>query len=187
MTTADPERRPPEVAWYSQSVEQTVERLQVDPATGLSADEAVRRLAVQGENLIPASQGRTLAHMFVGQFANFMILVLSAAAVVSGILGEVIDAIAILVILLVNAVIGVVQEYRAERAIAALKEMAAPEARVLREGRVLSVPAREVVSGDVVLLEAGNIVPADLRLFEVAELQTDESALTGDSIGIISV
>ena len=181
MSTPGKQHAPQEIAWHCQSAGQTVDRLQVNPTTGLSTGEARERLAQQGENLIPEGKGRTLLNMLVGQFTDFMILVLAVAAVVSGILGEVIDAIAILVILLVNAVIGVVQEYRAEQAIAALKEMAAPEARVLRDGRVLSVPARKVVRGDVVLLEAGNVVPADLRLVEVAELQADESALTGES------
>jgi Ca2+-transporting ATPase len=185
VAATDTPRRPQETLWHCQSVAQTVERLQLDTSTGLSAQEARRRLAVQGENLIPESRGRTVLHMLVGQFTNFMILVLLAAALVSGLLGELIDAFAILVILLVNAVIGVVQEYRAERAIAALRELAAPEASVLRDGRVQSVPAREVVSGDVVLLEAGNVVPADLRLFDVAELQTDESALTGESTPVL--
>jgi len=115
------------------------------------------------------------------QFADVMILVLLAAAVISGFIGDPQDTIAILVIVLLNAVIGTVQEYRAERAVAALREMAAPEARVLRDGELVNLPASGLVTGDVVQLEAGNVVPADLRLLEGEELAADESALTGES------
>jgi Ca2+-transporting ATPase len=113
-----------------------------------------------------------------------MILVLIAAAVVSGIIGDPQDAAAIVVIVLLNAVIGAVQEYRAERAVAALREMAAPEARVRREGHVRTIPATEVVPGDILLLEAGGIGAADVRLLEAADLRLDESALTGESTAV---
>ncbi|HJW81540.1 MAG TPA: HAD-IC family P-type ATPase, partial [Acidiferrobacterales bacterium] len=112
------------------------------------------------------------------------IMVLLAAAVVSGIIGDVTDTVVILVIVVLNAVIGFVQEYRAEAAIAALRQMAAPVARVLRDGRSHSIPAQELVPGDIVLLDAGAVVPADLRLLEVAELQTQEAALTGESAAV---
>ncbi len=110
-----------------------------------------------------------------------MIVVLLLAALISGFIGEPQDTIAILVIVLLNAIIGAIQEYRAERAVAALREMAAPEAHVLRDDQVVTLPAVELVPGDIVMLEAGNVVPADLRLLEVEELQADESALTGES------
>ncbi|MEN8176448.1 MAG: HAD-IC family P-type ATPase, partial [Pseudomonadota bacterium] len=167
--------------WHAQSSQAAAERLGVDPGLGLGPGEAAQRIETHGRNRIQESGRRTLAQMFIGQFADFMILVLLAAALVSGLVGEPGDTIAILVIVVLNAVIGVVQEYRAERAIAALKLMAAPDARVLRAGRVIGIAATEVVPGDVVLLEAGNVVPADLRLFETAELQVDESVLTGES------
>jgi Ca2+-transporting ATPase len=148
---------------------------------GLTTTAAQQRLRSQGPNTIPGKRHRSLAVMLLGQFTDFMILVLLAAAVISGFIGEPQDTIAILVIVLLNAVIGAVQEFRAERAVAALREMAAPEAHVLRDGEAVTLAAAELVPGDVVLLDAGNIVPADLRLLEIAELQADESALTGES------
>ena len=122
--------------------------------------------------------------MFLDQFKDFMIMVLIAAAAVSGIIGELIDTIAIVVIVILNAIIGFVQEYRAEKAMKALKEMAAPVALTLRDGDRVSITASELVPGDVVLLEAGKIVPADIRLTESAQLKIEEAALTGESIPV---
>jgi Ca2+-transporting ATPase len=150
-------------------------------AEGLTGEEAVPRLQEHGPNAIPGKRRRSLPVMLLGQFTDFMIIVLLMAALISGFIGEPQDTIAILVIVLLNAIIGAVQEYRAERAVAALREMAAPDARVLRDAATVIMPAAELVPGDVVLLETGNIVPADLRLLEVGELQVDESALTGES------
>ena len=122
--------------------------------------------------------------MLLDQFTDFMILVLLVAAVISGAIGDVKDTLAIVVIVVLNAVIGFVQEFRAERAMAALKQMAAGNARVVRGDEVLTVPATELVPGDLVLLEAGNVVPADLRLIEVAQLRMDEALLTGESVTV---
>jgi Ca2+-transporting ATPase len=148
---------------------------------GLTNAAARQRLRQYGANTIPGKRHRSPAAMLLGQFADFMILVLLAAAVISGFIGELQDTIAILVIVLLNAIIGAVQEFRAERAVAALQEMAAPAARVLRNSEVITLAAADLVPGDVVLLEAGNVVPADLRLLEITKLQADESALTGES------
>jgi Ca2+-transporting ATPase len=148
---------------------------------GLTTAEAQQRLRLQGPNSIPGKRRRSMAVMLLGQFTDFMILVLLGAALISGLIGDPQDTIAILVIVLLNAVIGAVQEYRAERAVAALREMATPEAHVLRDGKTIALTAVELVPGDVVLLETGSIVPADLRLLEIAELQMDESSLTGES------
>ena len=170
----------PPVAWHTVEVDEAL--LQLDSSvTGLTTEEAQRRLAEQGLNILPEGRHRSLIVMLVGQFTDFMIVVLLLAALISGFVGELQDTIAILVIVLLNAIIGTVQEFRAERAVAALREMAAPEAHLLRDGRAVTLAASELVPGDVVLLEAGNIVPADLRLLEVEELQADESALTGES------
>ena len=114
--------------------------------------------------------------MILDQFADVMILILLAAAVIAGVMGEAADTIAILVIVLLNATIGFVQEYRAEKAVAALRQMAAPSARVRRQGEIRELPAHELVPGDVVLLEAGNVVPADLRLVDVARLRSRSCA-----------
>jgi Ca2+-transporting ATPase len=122
--------------------------------------------------------------MFFEQFADFMIVVLLIAAVISGLVGEAQDTIAIIVIVIVNAAIGFIQEYRAERAMEALQAMAAPTATVFRDDRMATIPAAELVPGDVVLLEAGGIVPADLRLIDSSHLRVDESALTGESVPV---
>jgi Ca2+-transporting ATPase len=168
-------------AWHSLTIEETVARLDANPEKGLSAKVAAERLREWGHNALVEGRQRLLIAMFFGQFSDFMILVLLAAAVISGFIGEPMDTIAILVILMLNAVIGAGQEFRAERAVAALRRMAAPQASVLRDGRHQTVDATDLVPGDLVLLESGNLVPADLRLLEAADLQTDESALTGES------
>ena len=166
--------------WHTIGHGDVLSRLDSVPE-GLSPAEARQRLLNHGPNLIPGARHRSLPLMLLGQFTDFMILVLLAAALISGFIGEPQDTIAILVIVLLNAIIGAVQEFRAERAVAALREMAAPEAQVMRGGEAMTLPAAELVPGDIVLLEAGNVVPADLRLLEAAELQADESALTGES------
>ncbi len=168
-------------AWHCLPADEAVARLGTDAEAGLDPDEAARRLGEVGPNLVAQGRRRSLAAMLLGQFADFMILVLLGAAAVSGLVGEPQDTIAILVIVVLNAVIGAVQEHRAERAVAALRRMAAPEAQVRRGGELLTCPARNLVPGDLVLLEAGNVVPADLRLLRGADLQNDESALTGES------
>ena len=167
--------------WHLLEPGQALAQLASDPQSGLSEAEAAARLAKTGPNAITEERHRSLVAMVLSQFADFMILVLLAAAAVSGVIGEPQDTIAILVILLVNAVIGAAQEYRAQRAVAALRRLAAPEARTLRGGEIVALPAADLVPGDHVVLEAGNLVPADLRLLEVHDLQTDESTLTGES------
>ncbi len=167
--------------WHTLDTETVAQRLTVDPATGLDEAQVSRRRARTGENRITERRRRGPLRMLLDQFLDFMILVLIAAALVSGIVGEPQDAIAILVIVLLNAIVGLVQEYRAERAVAALLLLAAPEARVKRSGSTSVVPAHELVPGDIVMLDAGNAVPADLRLLEVQALAADESTLTGES------
>jgi Ca2+-transporting ATPase len=169
------------VAWHALAPTAAAERLGVDPRIGLSAAEAGTRLARHGPNLLRETPPRGAARMLLDQFADFMIGVLIVAAVVSGVVGEAKDTLAIVVIVVLNAVVGFVQEYRAERAMAALKQLAAANAAVCRDGERSVIPAADVVPGDVVLLEAGNKVPADLRLVEAARLKVDESLLTGES------
>lgn len=170
--------------WHALSAPDLAQRLTVDPLVGLSAGEAARRIAQYGLNEIRERPPRLLWRMFLDQFTDFMILVLIAAAIISGIIGEPPDAIAIVVIVLLNGVIGFVQEYRAERAVAALKLLAASTARVRRGGQVTEISALQLVPGDVVLLEAGNVMPADLRLIETVHLKVDESPLTGESVPV---
>ena len=177
------EERPEATAWHALSGRAAVEQLRTDAAQGLGAAEAAARLEKQGPNQVAEGRRRSLLTLLLSQFRDFMILVLLAAAVVSGVVGEPQDTVAILVIVLLNAVIGAVHEYRAERAVAALRAMAAPAARVVRDGTRMSVESVRLVPGDLVELEAGDVVPADLRLLQAAELLTDESALTGESQG----
>ncbi|HSH43243.1 MAG TPA: cation-translocating P-type ATPase [Arenicellales bacterium] len=167
-------------AWHTLDTDDALRRLESNPR-GLTAEEARRRLREHGRNVLPQARRRSLAGLLLDQFKDFMILVLLAAAVISGFIGEVQDTIAIIVIVLLNATIGAVQALRAEHALAALRRMSAPDARVLRDGGVVTVPAAELVTGDVVTVEAGDVVPADLRLLETEDLETDESALTGES------
>jgi len=168
-------------AWHSRSIAETLAALETR-AGGLSASEAAARLATHGPNELVEKSKRTLLAMFLDQFKDFMIVVLIAAAVLAGFLGEVADTIAIVVIVVLNAALGFTQEYRAEKAMAALKKMAASLATVVRGGVPASIPAAGLVPGDVVHLEAGNVVPADLRLAETATLRIEEAALTGESV-----
>ena len=171
--------------WHTLSAEHLGRKLKCEFDQGLDNSEARRRLGQHGPNQLKDSGRRPLWHLMLKQFSDFMILVLLAAALISGFIGELVDTIAILVIITLNAVIGAVQEFRAERAIAALKAMAAPTARVRREGRLQVLPSAELVPGDLILLDAGEVVPADLRLLEGAELELNESMLTGESGGIV--
>ena len=172
--------------WHQQSTQAALDTLRTS-VEGLTTTEAERRLYEHGLNVLVEGKRRTSLEMFFDQFRDFMIIVLLAAAVVSGLIGEAKDTIAIMAIVILNAVIGFVQEYRAERAMEALKAMAAPAAVVLRNGGRAVIPASDVVPGDVVILEAGAIVPADLRLLEMAQLRIDEAALTGESVPVEKV
>ena len=172
------------ILWHLLSPDEVATQLAVDPDAGLTTEEAARRIVQHGLNEIRERPPRQLWRMFLDQFTDFMILVLIGAGIISGIIGEPPDAIAIVVIVLLNGVIGFVQEYRAERAVAALKLLAATTALVRRGGQVTELSALQLVPGDVVLLEAGNVMPADLRLIETVQLKVDESPLTGESVPV---
>ncbi|MDO9462704.1 MAG: HAD-IC family P-type ATPase, partial [Deltaproteobacteria bacterium] len=169
--------------WHQKKIDEVIEDLG-SSLKGLSPEEVEKRLQEYGPNELKEKKKKTVFMMFLDQFKDFMILVLMAAAVISGIIGEPSDTIAIVVIVVLNAVIGFVQEYRAEKAMAALKKMAAPTATVIRNGMPENIPASQLVPGDVVLLEAGKVVPADLRLTEAAQLKVEEAALTGESVPV---
>ncbi len=166
--------------WHYLDTDKALELLGAQP-DGLSAQENALRLAKYGPNELQGKKKKPAWLLFAGQFKDFMILILILAAVVSGLVGELADTLIILIIVFLNAVVGFIQEYRAEQALEALKKMAVLTAEVLREGRAQSVPAGALTPGDMVLLEAGNAVPADLRLIETHSLRIDESALTGES------
>ncbi len=172
--------RPKSKDWHSQSSEDVLTQLG-SSAAGLSAQEAAQRLATDGANEIKEGKRISPVQIFLGQFKSILIWILVAAGVVSGVLGEMVDAIAILAIVVLNAVIGFYQEFNAEKSIAALKKMTAPQAKVRRDGQVTSIPASGIVAGDILTLEAGDMVAADARLMEAASLKCIESALTGES------
>jgi len=172
------------VTFHDISIEQAADLLDTDLERGLSEEEARSRTAEFGFNELAERPRPGFWQMLLDQFNNFLVIILIAAAVISLLLGEIEEAAAILAIVVLNAILGVVQERRAEEALAALKKMAAPEARVLRGGHRVTVPARELVPGDVVFLEAGNYVPADLRLVESVNLRIDEASLTGESVAV---
>lgn len=174
-----------EVAWHSRTVDEVLEVQQVDPEIGLSADEAARRLAEYGPNQLFEIERPSAAAIILRQFASFLTILLVVAAVASGfLLGEWIDAGAITAIVLLNAVIGFVQEYRAASALAALQALTSPTAAVIRSGQEQEIEGSTVVPGDVLMLAAGDRVGADGRLVVTRDLEMDESTLTGESLPV---
>lgn len=173
------------IKWSSLSINQLTQQLDTDPEKGLTSDESASRLSEYGPNVITEGKRRSLGAIFFKQFQDVMILVLLAAALISGLIGDTIDTIVIIVIVALNAIIGAAQEFRAERAMASLKMMAAPTAQVKRQGVIDEIPAEGLVPGDVVLLQAGDVVAADMRLIENADLSMNESLLTGESTPVL--
>jgi Ca2+-transporting ATPase len=174
----------PAEAWHSQPVDAVAHRLGTRLAEGLSPAEAARRLAEQGPNELRAAPRPPFWRLVLEQFTNFVVIILIVASAISAFNGEWVEAAAILAIVVLNAVIGVVQETRAEEALAALKKLAAPNALVVRGAERATVPSRELVPGDVVMLEDGNYIPADVRLVESINLRIEEAALTGESMPV---
>jgi Ca2+-transporting ATPase len=171
------------MSWHQRTVDDAIGELNTS-FNGISSEEAQKRLLQYGPNELGEKQRKTALMMFLDQFRDFMILVLVAAALISGFIGELSDTIAIIVIVVLNAVVGFIQEYRAEKAMAALKKMAAPSATVMRNNLPETIPASRLVPGDMVMLEAGKIVPADMRLIEATHLKVEEAALTGESVPV---
>ena len=170
--------------WHQLDIATTVQTLNTNQETGLTDGEAQTRIAQYGHNELIERGIKSPWRILLEQLAEPMVLILIAAAVVSGVLGEFADVIVILLIVIVNAVIGVTQEYRAEQAIAALKKLAVPTVKVRRNGQPQSISSRDLVPGDIVRLEAGDFVPADGRILESANLRIEEAALTGESEAI---
>jgi Ca2+-transporting ATPase len=168
--------------WFTKSREEVLKEFAVDPAAGLSSEEAQYRLAKYGENKLKGKPKKGLAALFFAQLQDMLIYVLLGATVITVLIGEYVDAIIILSVVVLNAVIGVVQEFKAEKAIEALQKMTTPKAVVRRDGEVKEINSEEVVPGDIVIIDAGRYVPADLRLIESVNLQIEESALTGESV-----
>jgi Ca2+-transporting ATPase len=170
--------------WHTLGTEDVSKILTTDCETGLSAREARRRLTRYGPNRLLEKAKKPKWRIFLQQFQDFMVMVLLAATAISALLGEVADSIAIAAIVLINAILGYIQEAKAEASLAALKQLAAPRTRVVRDGRVLTVRAEELVPGDLVEIESGDRIPADLRLTTASSLATNESPLTGESLPV---
>lgn len=166
--------------WHTSTIEDVFKELQSD-RDGLSTEEAAKRIQQYGPNQLQEKKKKPGWLLFLMQFKDVMILILMIAAVISAVVGDVKDMIVILIIVIINAIVGFVQEYRAEKAIDALKKMAAANVRVKRNKRVEQIPAAEIVPGDVVLLEAGDMVGADIRIMEIHALKVEEASLTGES------
>ncbi|RRJ63430.1 cation-translocating P-type ATPase [Paenibacillus oralis] len=168
--------------WHTKSREAVLRELQSDPAPGLTSAEAKARLSKYGPNKLKGKPKKSMLSLFLAQLKDMLIYVLLGAAVVTLFVGEYMDAVIILAVVLLNAVIGVIQEQKAEKAIEALQRMTTPRTLVRRDGEVKEVDSGEVVPGDIVILDAGRYIPADLRLLASANLQIEESALTGESV-----
>ncbi|MGE5221985.1 MAG: cation-translocating P-type ATPase [Omnitrophica WOR_2 bacterium] len=173
-----------ETNWHTLDMQSILEQLATPADEGLTSEEARRRLERYGPNQLTEAPPISFWQMLWDQLKSFVVILLIVAAVISAFLGDWKEAIAILAIVVLNAALGVIQERRAEQALAALRQLAAPEAQVIRDGRRISVPSRELVPGDIVILEAGNYVPADVRLLEAVNLRVEEAALTGESIPV---
>jgi P-type Ca2+ transporter type 2C len=170
--------------WMDWEAEQVTAHFHVDAASGLREEEAQERLRQVGLNQLSEGKKSSLLAAFVDQFKDFMVLVLLVATLISGLLGEYMDAITIIMIVLLNAVLGFVQEVRAEKSLQALKQLSAPMARVLRERQWMKIAATQLVPGDIVYLESGDRIPADVRLLRSDGLYVEESALTGESLPV---
>ncbi|HNE05805.1 MAG TPA: HAD-IC family P-type ATPase, partial [Anaerolineales bacterium] len=172
-----------DTAWHALEAEQVMRDLEVHDE-GLTTAEAEKRLAHYGQNQLQEAPRPGFLAMLWDQLNNFVVILLIVASVISALLGDYVEAIAIMAIVVLNAILGIIQEQRAEQALAALKKLAAPEAQVMRDGSRKSVPAYNLVPGDIVFLEAGNFIPADLRLLEAVNLRVEEASLTGESLPV---
>ena len=173
-----------DITWHALSREEVLKKLNSGLEKGLSSKEVAKRQEKYGLNQLAEGKKTTFWEMVYEQLNNFVILMLIIAAVISAFLGEIVNAGAIIAIVVLNTVMGVIQDSRAQQELEALKKMASPEAQVLRDGHRVSLPARELVPGDIVFLETGNFIPADVRLIEAINLKIEEAALTGESVPV---
>jgi Ca2+-transporting ATPase len=181
-TTVSSDLREP--TWHVVTVDAILKLLTVDESLGLSKSEVIRRRSAAGQNVLSETPPVPLWKKLLGQFSDLVIWILIFAALIAGLMGEWVDTVAILAIVLLNGIIGFMQEERAERALASLQKLTSPMAKVLRDGELQSLPAKDLVAGDCLLLEAGDNVPADCRLLTSFSLQVQESALTGESVPV---
>lgn len=170
--------------FHTQSTQQVIDEFGVDIESGLTEEEARQRRSQYGPNKLQTHKRKSIFMMFVAQLQDVLIYVLMGAVIITMLMGEYVDGIIIMAVILINATLGVVQEVRAGNAIEALRNMASPKALVKRDGQTKEIDSEDVVPGDIIVLDAGRYIPADLRLFESANLQIDESALTGESVAV---
>jgi Ca2+-transporting ATPase len=173
--------------YWNMDVEEIKKELETDDKNGLTQEQANERLFKYGKNALKEKKKKSIFSLFLEQFKDYMVLILIIASIISFFLGETIDASIILVVVILNALLGTVQENKAEKSLEALKKLSQPLAKVIRDGKVMEVEASSLVIGDVVLIEAGNIIPADGRLVEAKKLKVDESVLTGESVPVDKV
>src|SRR3990172_3851772 len=169
---------------HGKPIHDVVAEFQTHLEQGLTQQEAQDRLQKFGANELTEKPRPGFLSLLWDQFNNYLVIILIVAALIALALGEWVDSIAIMFIVVLNAVVGVIQESKAEQALAALKKMSAPNAQVIRDAQQMTLPGREIVGGDIVLLEAGNYVPADLRLVESVNLKIEEASLTGESVPV---
>lgn len=174
----------PGKAWEGMTIQETLREFQVNPQEGLSEKEAQRRWELVGSNQLKEQKKISAFTLFVSQFSDFMVLVLLGAALISALLGEYADAVTILTIVILNAVLGFVQEFRAEKSLEKLKNLTAQETMVKREGKLKIISAFQLVPGDIIVLKTGDIIPADLRIIEGGQLEINEAVLTGESLPV---
>lgn len=177
--------------WHSISIEETRKNLRTNIAFGLTSEEAENRLKSNGLNKLEDKKKESIFIRFIKQFNDFMIIILIVASIISAVMAnlegskEYIDSIIIIAIVVFNAIMGLVQENKAEKSLEALKKMSTPIAKVIRDGEQRSIDSEEIVPGDIVILEAGNYVPADCRLLESFSLKIDEASLTGETVPVL--
>ena len=173
-----------ETKWYSLSPSQVEKKLNTNITKGLALSEIKKRQQLYGLNKLREKKTLTIYHRFINQFRDFLVIILIIASIISFAIGEITDCIVISCIIILNALLGVLQEHRASKALEALQQLATPKASVIRNSAIQKIPSKELVPGDIVILETGNYVPADLRLVESSNLKIDESSITGESIPI---
>lgn len=170
--------------WYNKGKKEVLNELKTNLSSGLSKKEASERLERYGKNELEAQAKKSFITKLIAQFADFLIIILLIAAGISAFVGEKEDSLVILAIVIINAILGIYQEGKAEKSVEALQKLSAPNAKAIREGDLLTLPAAEIVPGDIVVLEAGDIVPADIRLLESSNMKVEEASLTGESVPV---
>ncbi|NGX56875.1 MAG: Calcium-transporting ATPase [Candidatus Anoxychlamydiales bacterium] len=173
--------------WWSKSIEEITHELKTNIHDGLTSNDAKQRLQISGHNKLPEQKRISSFKIFINQFSSIIIWILIIAALIAGVLGEIVDSLAIAVIVIFNAILGFIQEYRAESSIAALKKLVTPTSKVVRDGKLQTIDSDDLVPGDLVLLESGDRIPADGRIIQTYQISTQEAALTGESSSIYKI